>query len=215
MQGQVAFGVFSIVSQPVSMIAVIALSIQLTKSMLQNHPSFGSVRFTCLDRSASASGALDSGLLQPELDCDSTFTQSSIVEGELHIVLHPAYLVPCPYLRAWRGSGQLLSAEEMQVLLSGNTPSEEQSADKDHRVYHMGTLLPDMHPVLDQLYCTLHACDVSNRMTALLLDSKQHVGGSLYLLTWLGWLGPYLGLRMAPELYRSLALQLHDTDTEG
>jgi hypothetical protein len=152
-----------------------------------------------------------------------------IIEGELHVVLHPTYFVPCPYLRCWKSNGQLLAAHELQSLIRPKSTFKSTSSslvdekhvakDTDHRIYEFGALLPDPHPQLNSCpWLTLHVCDVASRMQSLLQIeplSMGKVSGPEYLLTWLACMGPHVGLSLSAKCYLELRelLLVHDSNS--
>jgi hypothetical protein len=47
------------------------------------------------------------------------------MSGELHVLLHPTFQVPCPYLRLWDQAGNTLSLEDTQFVVDGLTRSRD------------------------------------------------------------------------------------------
>lgn len=118
--------------------------------------------------------------------------------GELHILYHPVFNVPTPYLRVWKSTGELLGVEDIQSMINNNIKSDSNSADARH--YEFGQLMIENHPYLDCLYCTLHVCMLEERMTSI-MSTAQDTSPTLYLLNWFSIIGPFIGFRISVEGY--------------
>jgi len=147
--------------------------------------------------------------------------------GEIHIIHHPVYCVPCPFLRIWDTSGQLMREEWIQSKIALETKAynwryyqnhhEDNNNDTmnlpiDHRIYHIGTLITDVHPLLNTFWLTLHICELEKQWQCLVDETvvnsrqqqeeeKEKMLQSVYLWLWLGQIGPYLGISLSPSSY--------------
>ncbi|RYH12788.1 hypothetical protein EON65_37300 [archaeon] len=148
-------------------------------------------------------------------------TDNNTVHIELHILLHPTYSIPCPYVKAWRHNGVTVSETELTSLLTrtGMNPKPLSSLntvngteDTDYRIYNFGTFVLDVHPILDAPYYTFHICDLSNRIQPLIeshlngnsTNGDVQLNGSTYMLLWLTYVGPYIGISISPSLFIEL-----------
>eukprot|EP01031_Cornospumella_fuschlensis_P028252 gene28253-34118_t len=143
------------------------------------------------------------------------------VHLELHILLHPTYRIPCPYVKAWRENGVMVTEIELARLLSmrGNVspfdPSgtNHSATEKDYRSYNFGSFVLDCHPILDTPVYTFHICDLSNRLQPLVesyvsshatSELNGQISGRIYMLLWLTYVGPYIGIAIPPSLFVKL-----------
>ena len=51
------------------------------------------------------------------LSQDMNHSPSSAYHGEIHIVIHPVFQVPCPYLRLWTSAGTLIGLDFLQQMI--------------------------------------------------------------------------------------------------
>lgn len=117
------------------------------------------------------------------------------------------YNTPTPYLRVWRSSGEVLTLDEVQALLDGNSGHNKTSDNPDARHYEFGKLVMESHPFLDSPYCSLHVCVLEDRLNSIM---STEVDDSLYLLVWLSVIGPFIGLPVSASAFitaRDLLLQ--------
>eukprot|EP01031_Cornospumella_fuschlensis_P028512 gene28512-34420_t len=142
------------------------------------------------------------------------------VHLELHILLHPTYRIPCPYVKAWRENGVMVTEIELAQLLSMRgivSPSDpsgtnHSATEKDYRKYNFGSFVLDSHPILDTPFYTFHICDLSNRLQPLIesyvsghtSELNGQISGRIYMLLWLTYVGPYIGIAIPPSLFVKL-----------
>lgn len=148
-------------------------------------------------------------------------TTQCIYTGQIHIILHPAYNIPAPFVRIWSQSGQLMKEEWMQQLMKTHSASmnwkyhrahhKEEAVPKnnsvvtDYREYELGTFLIDIHPIFQNYCLTFHICDLYDQLAVLIREEphEERVAG-MYMLSWLSHVGPYLGIAIPPETFRRL-----------
>lgn len=136
---------------------------------------------------------------------------SPLVKGELHVLFHPVYNIPTPYLKLWRSTGEILGLEEVQSIIDG--AKDVHCSDihcEDARYYEFGRLTIESHPFLDKPYCTLHVCMLEDRLKSVM---DQHEGtkcssDALYLLVWFSVVGPFVGFPVSAEAFVKAQEQL-------
>jgi Autophagocytosis associated protein, active-site domain len=161
----------------------------------------------------------------------SSASGAPLYKCELDIVLHPAYAVPCPYLRAWSPSGVQLLTEELQAVIDGGHHVELTASDEPaNRYYVFGRLMEEEHPYSGKIVSSFHVCELGNHLQDL-FDSihKQHPGrngsdgdhygdhedvitspgidefaasSDQYMLWFMSITAKHLGLSISPEYFR-------------
>lgn len=145
------------------------------------------------------------------------------ISGYIDILLHPAYQVPCPYLRLWNRSGSYLTIEQAQPFLDKHSccyqgddiKLSNSSSLVSHAVFPFGRLIQDLHPYDGYACYTIHVCEISNYID-MCLQSKgisTIPKENAYMLVWLSIVGPHIGLPIAPSEYRAgIDLLVHSID---
>ena len=142
----------------------------------------------------------------------SPHLQQSLLHGDIHIVFHPMYLIPCLYLRLQNINGESITAQDYSQLIGVLDPSFE--------------LLEEFHPLLDSPYICPHICSVRDKMSLMdrIKPSKEDAkydGGrydtnsqsaskidSMFITRFLTVVGPMIGLVLEPRKYVLLEKQL-------
>lgn len=146
--------------------------------------------------------ALPQTLLQHSPDGMEAF------DAVLDVVFSDVYQTAAPFLKVWRRStGEAVSLTRLQTWIDQWRNANENMMDQgmDHRVYHLGTLVQEYHPVIfREQFNTLHLCEVVNHLQLIAEDVGQSAFANSCILLCLSLLGPYLGLRFTPAQHKLL-----------
>lgn len=135
------------------------------------------------------------------------YTVDIILHGQIDILLHPAFQVPCPYIRMWDSSGSYLTAEKIQLFLDNYSMNrkvvnqEDHSLDiaysRDHRVHIFGRLYDTEHPNEGHMCSSIHVCDIDRYLQSKqVLDSDISLGN--FMLSWFSLMSSHIGLSISP-----------------
>lgn len=140
-------------------------------------------------------------IVTEEADCELSLGADTVrsMEFEIGIFLHPTYHVISMSIHT-PDDRELPSLEDLIRIAPSIVPGLDSA---DHRRYEFGTLLPDLHPLTGLLCLSFHACDIKERIGAILGDQSS-ASPQRYALVALSLLGPYVGLTIPPHLFRSL-----------
>lgn len=158
-----------------------------------------------------------------ELDnCVAPVAQPSLtVFVEIDIILHPSYLVPCPYISLRDQSGNPVSLESFNVLYQ----NEYGCACFDTSMYIL-----DENPIRGNPSYTLHVCGIQEYMQLLqnqndfnmkgghannddVLAGNDHVEDALYFLKWFSLVGPKFNMPIRPEFFKEASKELSRIDS--
>lgn len=135
--------------------------------------------------------------------------------GEIHVLLHPAYSFPYPYIRVWHeSSGELLTINELQQLMGGSSIRRINELHKDNRHHIWNDFISDMHPFFDIPWNTLHLCAVQDIMTQLSRKSGRKLlfPPGQRLLIWLSQVFIAFEMSIPPHVYRAMEESMFEQD---
>lgn len=153
-------------------------------------------------------------LMDDTVSIDDYHQNRSDLAGEIHILIHPVYNIPCPFLRLWsRRTGEPLHSSEINSLLSAKTI---RLGSEDYRINERGRWYPDLH-FYDQFhsYCTLHLCEIEKEYHQIVMssaivnneDTKNSNNEKTDQRKWLIWwslIGKFLGIMISPQQYQEV-----------
>lgn len=160
----------------------------------------------------------DQHLMEDTVSMDDYHQNPRDLEGEIHILIHPVYNIPCPFLRLWnRRNGEPLPSSEINSLLSAKTASlDGRLRSEDYRINERGRWYPDLH-FYDQShsYCTLHLCEIEKeyyqivRSSAILNNEENNNSDNENTdqrkwLIWWSLIGKFLGITISPQQYQEI-----------
>lgn len=156
------------------------------------------------------------------------FQGKQCIEGELHIVVHPVYQIPCPFLRLWnKSTGEMLNSDQVNDLMStsftvpptSSVSFQEQTTFNDYRLNESGKWYPDFHCYDHfQSYLTLHLCEIQKQLLQISSASTFSSDNTISLKTrnmlvsWWSLVGPYCGMKLLPHYFQSLVDCLNEVD---
>ena len=126
----------------------------------------------------------------------------SLLTGEFHIVYHPMYQIPCPYLRIQNSNGELTTAQHYSQLIGVLDPAFE--------------LFEEFHPILYAPYICPHICSIKDKLNMMTLneisencndcgsgnnDQRMPRIDSMFIAKYLTVVGPMVGLCLDPAEY--------------
>ena len=131
--------------------------------------------------------------ISDQISRDSIFTSSDILyRGHIDIILHPLYLVPCPYIQLFDSKGQPLTADHIQLLIRsfrlemctghndcakcetiGNTCDKEAKCSEDEKFLEY---LYEEHPYTLTPCLCLHVCGLGASLA--LIDSTNTISNN-------------------------------------
>ena len=128
----------------------------------------------------------------------------SLLRGELHVVYHPMYQIPCLYLRIRDADNKIITAQDYSDMIGVVDPDFE--------------LFEEYHPILQTPYICPHICSVRDKLTVMMVNEpsessddyggSSHLGGrsaikvdGMFVARFLTIVGPMLGLTLNPADY--------------
>ncbi len=137
-----------------------------------------------------------------------------LFEGNLDWVFNDVYQMAAPYLKVWNArTGEVQSSDVIETWIKewrceelgvATTHNSINNSD-DHRVYYLGTLVSEYHPVLiGQSYFTLHLCEVVSLIEQVALDTPAPEFSAANILAIFSILGPFVGFNLHPVDFRAL-----------
>lgn len=132
----------------------------------------------------------------------SSYSNEVLVNGEIHILLHPTYQVPCPYIRIHDYSGRDVHVSEWEDAVGA---------------------IEEEHPFLGVPYKTIHPCGLPERMEIMrsaarggpgdhVVQSEESPVDPLYLLKWFALTGPLICMPVSPNFYVAAQARLLQCD---
>lgn len=126
-------------------------------------------------------------------------SNACFLSGQLDILLHPTYSLPCPYIRLWEANGRLLSCEEIASILGLSDKGDE--------------IIAEEHPLKKTPHFVLHICGIGERLQVMdEIDKGQRaeelsLSSSLsYFIKWLALVGPKIGIPLPPNLFQHILM---------
>ncbi|KAG2180313.1 hypothetical protein INT44_003315, partial [Umbelopsis vinacea] len=115
---------------------------------------------------------------------------ADIICTEYHIVYSTTYCVPVLYFNAYFSDGSFLSRNDLEQLVFSKIHVE---ALRTNSLIQQGAISQHDHPILGQPFFYVHPCDTSALMAQLQIEDELS-----YIISWLSFFGPPVGLYIDP-----------------
>jgi hypothetical protein len=140
--------------------------------------------------------ALDSSC-QSSSSSSSSGVESIIISLVIDIMIHPSYLIPCPYISVHDSTGSIVSLDQLDKALA-QTHHDNSFSFR----FSSASLIETEHPNTSQPCFTLHVCGVKEYMDTVRLSCGTAIAG-VDLLRWFSSVGPQFGMSISPVFFTS------------